>query len=678
MTNPSENYKTPDGETPKDENVFPGDTDNEVFRLTEDGVYLVNPQKGNTVETSTRICDWLKVEADTVDEEGEQNGEEKEDETKKEGGVCVRFMTSRGTKCKMALSNEDVSQPGTGLIVKLAKYRLIVNTAGYVTKAGITAVNRYIKAVIARGNLPLMKTIPRAGWADETFSSYLFKNGCISINDPCPFIMKEGAPGMEIKSKGTLDEWKEGISRLAVYSTRIRFAVAVSLAAPLVPILQTHNVLFHFFGSSGRGKTTTLKAAWSVWGSKIPTMKATKNALEEMFAACNHIPFVGDELKQLSSEALADLPFTYGEGDGKGRSKEGKELRKKKKWYGLGLTAAEQSLGEIKKEKSKKQSNNLEGALVRFINIPAMAGKCGVFEGYPSELMLEEDGGTYPHVDGEELNNEGIPDALDKAQQEYVGKASEYLSNEAYGTAGKEFIKCVEQDIAEGGLVKFKDEAAKFMKTFKDNTPSKGHSQTRVMNIFSLVALAGELAIGYGVLPWKKGDSIKDAQNIFKVWADSGETPEQQAESAIEFFRGRIEGSEDIRRFNWNGNRFDLEREQHGTKIAGKLIKNEEGSLCTILLNEQFEAIQEDTGIEKERLIREMINRGMLFGANRAKNRYGRRQVNPYISEIDVGNRERYFIFLNRINLYEEKGDETRKKIAEEIRKMLRLNKEGD
>ena len=688
MTNPSENYKTPDGETPKDENIFPGDIDNEVFRLTEDGVYLVNPQKGNTVEISTRICDWLKVEADTVDEEGEQNGEGKEDEQGKEEGICIRFMTSRGTKCKMNLQKNLVAKTGNALIENLSAYGLNVYPEGYAPKYGLTRLNRYIKAVIARGNLPLMKAIPRAGWVDETFSSFLFKNGCISINDTCPFILKEDAPGMAIKSKGILKEWKDGINRLAAKSTRIRFAVAVSLAAPLVPILTSgHNVLFHFFGSSGRGKTTTLKAAWSVWGNEIPTMKATKNGLEEMFAASNHILFVGDELKQLSSAGLADLAFTYSEGGGSTRSDRGIKARKRKKWRGLGLTAAEQSLREIKREKAKNRSPlTLEGEIVRFINIPAMsaamAGKCGVFEGYPSELMLEEDGGTYSHVDGEKLNSEGIPDALDKAQQEYVGKASEFLSNEAYGTAGKAFIERVEKDIAKNGLKAFKEEAAEFVSLFKEETPSGGHSLTRVMETFALVAYAGEKAIEYGVLPWEEGSLKEDVQSIFEAWKSSGETPEQQAAADIDKLYSDAEESDSYDRFMWNGSKFDLD-EHRGTEIAGKIIKNEGGILCIIYTPGQLTGVLQkvEAATKPAELTRELVRRNGLLRPNKTdRYHYGQCQVNKFIPEIEIGNDKKrmwYFILLTDVNPGAEEGDAARADIVKQVEMALGMRQKG-
>jgi putative DNA primase/helicase len=40
----------------------------------------------------------------------------------------------------------------------------------------------------------------------------------------------------------------------------------------------------------------------------------------------------------------------------------------------------------------------------------------------------------------------------------------------------------------------------------------------RAASKFALVAMAGELAIEYGIVPWPKGDAVKAAAEMFDAW----------------------------------------------------------------------------------------------------------------------------------------------------------------
>lgn len=56
----------------------------------------------------------------------------------------------------------------------------------------------------------------------------------------------------------------------------------------------------------------------------------------------------------------------------------------------------------------------------------------------------------------------------------------------------------------------------------------------RVLKAFAIVAVVGEQAIDYGVLPWKSGAAIRAAQVCFEAWRGSTNTPEDQESAFIE------------------------------------------------------------------------------------------------------------------------------------------------
>jgi len=121
------------------------------------------------------------------------------------------------------------------------------------------------------------------------------------------------------------------------------------------------------------------------------------------------------------------------------------------------------------------------GQDVRLLNIPAER-KHGVWD----------DLGIFP--DGAALTN-----AIRSASKEY------------YGVAGREFLKRLtrETDDLRANLEAIK---AKFM------SPGHGSQDDRAAARLALIALAGELAVKYGIVPWPQAAAIEAAMEMFRVW----------------------------------------------------------------------------------------------------------------------------------------------------------------
>jgi putative DNA primase/helicase len=84
-----------------------------------------------------------------------------------------------------------------------------------------------------------------------------------------------------------------------------------------------------------------------------------------------------------------------------------------------------------------------------------------------------------------------------------------------YGTAGPAFVRAIiDADPAEVGALA-KEKAGAFVKDVADG---EGGQVTRVARRFGLIAAAGELAIQFGILPWRKGSAIEAVKTIFKKW----------------------------------------------------------------------------------------------------------------------------------------------------------------
>ncbi len=111
-----------------------------------------------------------------------------------------------------------------------------------------------------------------------------------------------GAAAAPYSSRGTLDDWRQGIGRLSTGHSRIVLAVATALAGPLVHLVSGEGGGLNLYGQSSKGKTTTLRAAASVWGRGsadpgfVRSWRATANAQEATAAIVTDTLLCLDEI----------------------------------------------------------------------------------------------------------------------------------------------------------------------------------------------------------------------------------------------------------------------------------------------------------------------------------------------------------------------------------------------
>jgi putative DNA primase/helicase len=102
-------------------------------------------------------------------------------------------------------------------------------------------------------------------------------------------------------------------------------------------------------------------------------------------------------------------------------------------------------------------------------------------------------------------------------------KLADAIKNAActfYGTAGPAFLEGI---VAEGldAIAAALHQAQKKFRSNAEIVPADANGQVlRVADRFSLVAFAGELAIGLGIVPWPAGAVLTAAQRLFVAWLD--------------------------------------------------------------------------------------------------------------------------------------------------------------
>ena len=122
-----------------------------------------------------------------------------------------------------------------------------------------------------------------------------------------------------------------------------------------------------------------------------------------------------------------------------------------------------------------------------------------------------------------------------------------------YGHAGPMFV---EKLIGVLPQLSLHDELVAILKEFrKVLSPPLNAQEERVARSFGLVALAGELALGWNVLPWPAGSALQAAFKIFSTWraAQPKSSKSKEASQIYERIRDSIErySAGRLSDFNW-------------------------------------------------------------------------------------------------------------------------------
>ncbi len=400
-----------------------------------------------------------------------------------------------------------------------------------------------------------------------------------------------------LRQSGTLDDWKDAIGKYCTGNSRLIFSASAALAGPLLNLCDEQAGGFHFVGGSSTGKTTALHLAGSVLGGGgktgfLQSWRSTSNGLESVAEAHNDLTLILDELSQCDAREAGEVAYMLANGQGKNRSKAAGGLRRKSTWRLLFLSAGEMSLADHIAGIGRR---TLAGQEVRLVNLQADAGAgLGLFQ-----------------------NLHGSPSA------DIFARCLQDATKRIYGAPIRHFLQFVTVNHEQ-----VRTNAQKFRKAFiRMNVPQAASGEvSRAAGRFAMVAVAGEIAIEAGILPWPEDAAVEASVGLFKEWlVGRGTSGAMDTEAAIRQVRLFLE--------QHGSARFERENETRPiTSRAGFYRKNPDGGEFWIM-RETFKA-EVCRGFDAQAVAKALAERGHLVAGDGGR-LISRRRVGPDSSEQD-------------------------------------------
>ncbi len=299
--------------------------------------------------------------------------------------------------------------------------------------------------------------------------------------------------------RGNLDGWKTDVAAKCEGNPVLTLAIGCALAGPLLSLVGVLGGGVHLVGDSSSGKSLAQLIGSSVWGDPgifAASWDMTKGGLEIEASGRNDTMLPLDEIKRADPKRVQEMAYSLANGQGKGTMTREREGRAKLSWRLLALSSGERSLSE-------------------HAAIGGNAAHAG------AELrMVDVNAGTRTHRAFDELHGLAGAD-FHRLLTVAVGAH--------HGHIGPAFVeKMLASDDRPGLLEDFAGIRAKFI---EDNAQAG-----RVADRFAVIALAGEMAIAYGLLPWTPGSALADCQLLYGEWLSrvgSGNAEDRQILAGI-------------------------------------------------------------------------------------------------------------------------------------------------
>lgn len=396
-------------------------------------------------------------------------------------GLLIRWLDDDGVAHRVAVPRSMLAGDGIALRQLLADGGL--DMSPHFKDRGL--LQQFFSQVkIARR----ARAVSRIGWHEGSFA--LPDRTIEAAGGDLVVYQGTSALDHEYRPQGTLEGWQEGVGRLADGNTRVVLAICAAFVGPLLAAVGAEGGGLHLRGESSIGKSTALLAAASVWGppSFVGTWRATSNGLEGVAEKANDGLLILDEIAQLDPKEAGQVAYLLANGRGKSRASQSGEARAARQWLTFFLSSGEISLADHARSDGRGRGSSA-GQEVRILDIEADAGK-----------------------------NHGLFDTLhDYAGGDELARAIKDSAAAHYGVAGPAFVH---------GLIGRLDDVAKEVREgmnrfAKDCLPEGATGQVaRACQRFGLVAMAGELAVAEGVLPWEPGAACEAAKAAFAGWID--------------------------------------------------------------------------------------------------------------------------------------------------------------
>ena len=308
---------------------------------------------------------------------------------------------------------------------------------------------------------------------------------------------------------GKFSRWKAQVATWARGNPNLIVALCGALAGPLFDPFNVPGGGLNLFGHTTQGKTSCLDGGRSVWGGEkfSRTWNSTAIGLEAMAQLHTDTAMILDEIHMVDPKVLDSIIYALMNGFGRSRANVYGSSRPAASWRVLVLSS-----GEVSSETQLATGgiNVRSGQSVRMLDIP-VEGKHGAFD----DLHGFKGGAEFA-------------DALRESARQH------------YGHAGPRFVRALIEARAVGEL----DLSARLIETQKHFQPAN-EPQRRAARIFAILALAGELAIEWEILPWKKREATKACVTLFERWqkqtlVSAASSPEKKILAAVANFIDRF------------------------------------------------------------------------------------------------------------------------------------------
>ena len=302
--------------------------------------------------------------------------------------------------------------------------------------------------------------------------------------------------------RGDLERWKTEVAAKCEGNPVLTLAIGCALAGPLLSLVGVLGGGVHLVGDSSSGKSLAQLIASSVWGDPgifAASWDMTKGGLEIEASSRNDTMLPLDEIKRADPKRVQEMAYSLANGQGKGTMTREREARGKLSWRLLTLSSGERSLSE-------------------HAAIGGNAAHAG------AELrMVDVNAGTRTHRAFDEMHGLAGAD---------FHRLLTVAVSAHHGHIGPAFVEKLLANDDRTGLL---DEFARVRASFTEDNAQAG----RVADRFAVIALAGEMAIAYGLLPWTTGSALTDCQLLYGEWLSrvgSGNAEDRQILSSVSDF----------------------------------------------------------------------------------------------------------------------------------------------
>lgn len=424
-------------------------------------------QSGEYLPFDEWLCGPLHVEAVTRNEG--QDGDY---------GRLLRFRNADRRELTWAMPNELLAGRPDSILSVLLGMGLDVD---YQRRAKVC---QYIAAQYPKDRVIAATS---TGW----HTNALFIMPRQNIGKGKAIFQSEAANGDDYRQGGTLEGWQANIGAMCEGNPLLVLSVCASLAGPLLYHVQRQGGGFHIVGDSSTGKSSAILAGASVWGhgeNFKRTWRATGNGLEGIASQRNDTLLALDEIGEADPREIGAVVYAMANGTGKARASRNGSARAAKRWRVMLFSSGELGLSALMAEGGKRSRAGQE---IRLLDIPARRA-FGAWDNLHSMTGGRE-----------------FSDAIQRASVTH------------YGHAGPQFIrKLLELDE--------QDDLPALLAQFCTQYPSTNGQESRAAERFALVAMAGELAITFGILPIPAGTARDSMLELFDVWrAGRGQGPSE-------------------------------------------------------------------------------------------------------------------------------------------------------